>query len=118
MEPIPYYYDSINRNAITVKPKQPLFDWVNSIYPEDPVNATDAANEGTVYLVRERDNNKKIENWLKKNFDNIFQNELNNWHTEEKDWPQKRTYSQFTRWFVFEIHSMVLDLEDKPVIKD
>jgi len=115
IEPIPYFYDSINRNAIVVKPKQALFDWVNSIYPESPV---EAAHEGTVYLVKENDSNEAIEKWLKKNYDNIFQNELNNWHTDEKDWPQKRTYKQFTEWFDVEIHSMIVDLEETAITKD
>ncbi len=30
-EPITFFYDSINRNAIVVKPKKPFFDWVNGI---------------------------------------------------------------------------------------
>ncbi|MBK8711870.1 MAG: hypothetical protein IPL97_08370 [Niastella sp.] len=115
IEPIPYFYDSINRNAIVVKPKQPLFDWINSIYPDEPVNATD---EGIVYLIKEKHSNEAIEKWLKKNFDNIFQNELNNWHTDEKDWVQKRTYKLFTEWFDIEIHSMILDLEETGITKD
>jgi hypothetical protein len=114
MKPKPYYYESINRNSIVVKPKQPLFGWINSIYQDDPV---DAADEGTVYLIRERDSIEEIEKWLQKHFDDIFQNELNNWHTDEKDWPRKRTYKQFTEWFEFEIHSMILDLEETVIIK-
>jgi len=31
IEPIPFYYDSINRNAVVVKPKKFFFDWVNAI---------------------------------------------------------------------------------------
>ncbi len=74
--------------------------------------------EGTVYLVKEKESNEAIERWLKKNFDSIFQNELNNWHTDEKDWIKKRTYKMFVEWFDFEIHSMILDLEETPIIKD
>ncbi len=115
IEPIPYFYDSINRNAIVVKPKQALFDWVNSIYPDSPIKAPD---EATVYLIKEKDSNEEIEKWLQKNFDNIFQNELNNWHTDEKDWVEKRTYKLFTEWFDVEIHSMILDLEETAITKD
>ena len=115
IEPIPYFFDSINRDAIVVKPKQPLFDWINSIYPDSPVKAAD---EGTVYLVKEKDSNEAIEKWLKKNFDNIFQNELNNWHTDEKDKKKKRTYKLFTDWFDIEIHSMILDLEESAITKE
>jgi len=115
MEPIPYFYDGINRNAIVVKTKQPLFNWINLIYPDSPVEAT---YQGTVYLIKEKDSNEAIEKWLKKNYDSIFQNELNDWHTDEKDWPQKRTYKQFTAWFDVEIHSMILDMEEAGIVKE
>ena len=59
-----------------------------------------------------------IEKWLQKNFDSIFQNELNNWHTDEKDWVQKRTYKLFKEWFDIEIHSMILDMEDSVIKKE
>ena len=114
IEPIPYFYDSINRNAIVVKPKQALCDWINSVYPNDPVVTTD---EGTIYLLKQKDNNVAIEKWLKNNFDNIFQNELNNWNTDEKEWPQKRTYKLFKEWFDIEIHSVILDMEETIIIK-
>ena len=115
MEPLPYYFDSINRNAIVVKPKEALFNWVNSIYPDSPVSGVD---EGIVYLIKEKDSNYQIENWLKRNFDEIFQNELNNWHTDESAWPPKRTYRQFKEWFDVEIHSMIVDMEDDEIIKE
>ena len=115
MEPIPYFYDSINRNAILIKPKKAMFEWVNKIYPESPV---ENENEGTIYLIKKRISVEAIKNWLKKNFDKIFQNELNNWHTDEKDWPKKRSYKQFTEWFEFEIHSMILDVEETAIIKE
>ena len=115
MEPIPYFYDSINRNAIVVKPKQPLFDWINSIDPATPIYMVP---EGTVYLLKEKDSNEQIEKWLQRNFDNIFQNELNNWYIDEKVWPQKRTYQLFKEWFTIEIHSMILDLEETAIIKE
>lgn len=45
-----------------------------------------------LYLIREVDSNEAIHKWLKKNFDNIFINELNDWHTDEEVWPDNRTY--------------------------
>lgn len=92
-----------------------MFDWINSIYPE---NSVEAAHEGTVYLIKERDSNEEIERWLQKHYDNIFQNELNTWHTEKKTGRKKRTHKQFTEWFDFEIHSMILDLEKTAITKD
>lgn len=68
IEPIPYFYESINRNAIVVKPKKLLFDWINFIYPDSPVSEK---GEGNIYLNREKDNNVAIEKWLKRNFDRM-----------------------------------------------
>ena len=33
-EPLTYFYDSVKRHAIVVKPKKPLLDWINAIYPD------------------------------------------------------------------------------------
>ena|SRR5690606_14041552 len=115
MEPIPYFYDMINRNAIVVKTKQPFLDWVNSLTPDDPTTGNE---EGNIYLIKEKDNNEAIARWLSRNFDKIFVNELNDWWVDEKDWPKKRTFKIFKEWFDFEIHSMVLDMEDEDIIKD
>ena len=115
MTPIPIFYESINRNAIVVKPKKPVLDWVNSDYPEKPVFTP---GEGNVYLIGERDSNEEFAQWLKRNFDEIFQNELNDWYTNEEVWPQKRTFKMFQEWFDYDIHSMVLDLEETEIIKE
>lgn len=34
MEPIPYFYESIDRNAILVWPKQPFYDWLQVLFPQ------------------------------------------------------------------------------------
>ncbi|SRR5690554_3545129 len=110
------YYDSIDRNAIVVKPKAPLSNWLNRVFPADePIQEFD---DNTIYLIREMDSNQDIQTWLKKNFDGIFINELNNWSTDKDSWPKNRTYKMFTDWFDVEIHSMVLDLEESPVTKE
>jgi len=115
MDPIPYFFDSINRNAVVVHGKKPFFDWISFLYPESPVTGQ---VEGNIYLVREMDSNEQIEKWLKRNFDKIFQNELNDWHIDATAWPQKRTFKTFCDWFSYEIHSMVLDMEKSRITKD
>ena len=115
LEPITYYFDFINRNAITVKQKQPFFNWVNAVFPDDaPMTQSD---ENNIYLLREMDNNQKTRNWIKHNFDKIFSNELNDWCMDETEWPQKRTFKMFSEWFDIEVNSMVLDLEESPITK-
>ncbi len=108
------YYETINRNAIQIKAKKPFYDWIAYVDPEFPVVIND---EGTLYLIKEQKTKAKIESWLKKNFDQLFKNELNDFHTDEKDWPQKRTYKIFQEWFSVEISSLIVDLQDTDIVK-
>lgn len=112
---IPYYFDSIDRNAIIVKPKKPFYDWLHSLYEKSPKLGKE---ENNVYLIREMVSNEEVRKWIKKNFDQIFINELNDWNTNEEGWPQKRTFKMFEEWFEVEINSMILDLEDEPIFKE
>lgn len=102
----------VDRHAIIIKPLQPFFDWINSIYPDDPLNEVDEPN---VYLVDDKIDS--VEQWLKKKFDKFFIMELDEWHAEKKEWPQKRTYKMFRQWFCVEISTMVYDMENRPVYK-
>ena len=113
MEPIPYFFDTVNRSGIGVKPKRPLLDWINALYPD----MIEDGSESTVYLVKERCGAEEIENWLKRNFKNIFESELNDRHTDEANWPQKRTFKVFKAWFDTEAHPMVMDVEESPLLK-
>ena len=116
MEPLEFYYDSINRNAIIVKPKEPFFNWQNHTFPdEEPIHEVE---ENNIYLIREMESNQAIRNWLKRNFDDIFINELNDWCADKDSWPKNRSYKMFTDWFDIETHSMIMDLEESPVTKD
>ncbi|MFK5973388.1 MAG: hypothetical protein QM485_08915 [Flavobacteriaceae bacterium] len=103
----------IDRFAIVVRPQKPFFDWLNAIYTDSPVFE---ANEVNTYLVDEIE--EEIEFWLKKNYDTIFTKELFGWHTGERDWPKKRTYGLFKKWFQIDVSTMVYDLVDHPIYKE
>ena len=116
IEPITYYFDLIDRNAIIVKQKKPFFDWVSSVFPDEaPMSKNE---ENNIYLIREMENNQKVLNWIKNNFDKIFSNELNDWYMDETKWPQKRTFQMFSEWFDVEVTSMILDLEESEITKE
>ena len=107
-----FYPGYIDRAAIFVKPKQPMFEWFDEFYPEEYIKRE---YEPKVYLIS--DDNLDIEKWLKKNYDKIFVKELESWNENEKTWPQKRTYKMFKQWFDVDFGSIVYDLEKDPVIK-
>ena len=102
----------INRNAIILKPLQPFLDWLADLYPGEMHDVS----EMTTYLVSVEIGD--VEAWLKKKFDKLFMQELEGWHTNKKEWPQKRTYTMFKQWFQVEVSSMVYDLEKEPVFKE
>jgi hypothetical protein len=102
----------INRSAIIVKPKQPFLDWLNNLYPNDEM---DDIREVNTYLVT--DKIEDLETYLKKKFDKFFMMELEEWHTNKKEWPQKRNYKMFNLWFRVETSTMIYDLEKKPILK-
>lgn len=101
----------INRIAINLKPLQPFFDWCSNLYP-DEVFDTDETN---TYLIS--DDIANAEDWLKKKFDKLFMLELDNWHENKKEWPQRRNYKMFKQWFHVSISTMIYDLESEPVSK-
>jgi hypothetical protein len=45
-------------------------------------------------------------------YDEIFEQELTAWCTDEKTFPAKRTLPMFEEWFDVEFHSTVLDMID------
>ncbi len=102
----------INRSAIVLKPLQPFFDWINALYPEDKMTEVEESN---TYLV-----NNEIEDvntWLKKKYDKLFKMELDEWHSNKKEWPRNRNYKMFKQWFHVDISTMIYDLEKEPVSK-
>ncbi|MBJ7880022.1 hypothetical protein [Gelidibacter salicanalis] len=101
----------INRSAIILKPLQPFFDWCSNLYPDE----IDDMKETNMYLISE--DIEDVEGWLKKKFDKLFMLELEAWHTNKKEWPQKRNYKMFKQWFQVDISTMIFDLEKEPVSK-
>lgn len=101
----------INRYAIIVKPKQPFIDWLNNLH--DISTLDDVGVD--VYLVNDEIND--IDKFLRKKFDKVFTMVLHDWHTNKKEWPQKRNYKMFEQWFRVEVSEMVYDLEKKPILK-
>lgn len=101
----------VDRIAINVKPLQPFLDWCLNLYPDE----LDEIEVTNTYLIGHDIEN--VEAWLRKKFDKIFTFELESWHLNKKEWPQKRNYKMFKEWFQVDVSTMVYDLERKPVSK-
>ena len=99
----------IDRHAIVIKPRQPFLDWINKYEQGDDIK------EVNIYLVS--DKMEDLETYLKKKFDKFFMQELDDWNTNKKQWPQRRNYTLFKQWFQVETATFIYDLEKIPVSK-
>ena len=103
------YFKSLQRSAIIITPQQPFFDWLVMHDPETVI--TDEMKEGEVYLLPGYETRQQMESWLKKNFDELFAEQLNNWYVDETMWPQKRTFKMFCDWFDYSLHPIIVDTQ-------
>ena len=101
----------INRSALIIKPLQPFIDWCSNLYPED----LDDIKETRTYLISE--DIEDIDKWLAKKFDKLFTFELSSWHSNKKEWPQKRNYKMFKEWSQIDISRLMYDFEINPIQK-
>jgi len=89
----------LDRMAVIVMSREPLIDWANGISPEAPVWVDDIADRADVYLIPHYETAEEAEEYVRKNFDEIFRNELSEWFEDESLWPKDRTYEMFVEWF-------------------
>ncbi len=110
----------LNRAALIPKAKEPFVRWINESDPYDkrpPVSMAEVNEDRTVYLIddQEADN---LEEWMALNCTQLFENELNDWYTDESLWPPNRNLELFHKWFTVECHSVLIDTGAGPLIDD
>ena len=115
MDPIPVFFENVRRTALIVKPKRPFADWLNSIDPADGLETIIPYSD--VYLLPVFEDSEHAVRWLKKNFDEIFCDQMNHWYIDEDIWVQNRTFKMFTQWFDYYIHTTVWDIVDGEIEK-
>ncbi|MCK5836803.1 MAG: hypothetical protein KAH09_06015 [Desulfobacula sp.] len=86
---------TINRTAITITPKQPYIDWANSFEEAENYDTPHI----TTILISDKYDEFNYETYLKKIFKIIFEEELESCMTDPEDWPKKRDYKTFKKWF-------------------
>lgn len=101
----------VKRTALVVKPKQPYIEWANGLDEGGVKLGDEFTPEHTIYLVEDITGDLvDVEAIIAPHFAAIFEEELNDWHRVERDWPVNRDLTLFQAWFDVEVHSMVLDL--------
>jgi hypothetical protein len=104
---------TIDRSAITITHKKPFIDWTNILFPTLKMHEN-MLGESKTYLAKS--NYDDAEKFIKKNWKEIFENELESICIDEKEWPENRTFKLFNEWFSYEIADWVYDMiEHKPM---
>lgn len=116
MDQIPVFFEYVHRTALIIKPKKPFKDWLSSI--ESDNKDFDIDEDPMIYLLPDFDEVSDMERWLKKNFDQIFIDQMNNWYTLESMWVPNRTFKMFKEWFDYSLHTMIMDTLEDPIEKD
>lgn len=106
-----------------LKYKAPAVKWINDADPvcDNPGITIDSVNnDRTVYLIgeQEADGAEELNQWIKMNYEVLFENELNGWYTDESLWPKNRNMKLFHEWFEVECHTVLIDTLDSPIEDD
>jgi hypothetical protein len=106
----------LNRGVLIVRPRQPYLDWAAGL--DDSGIVPDPNDERTIYLIPGYEDDDQAWAILEEVYAEVFERELDGWHTDEAAWPQNRDFAMFQEWFDIELHSVVEDLCADPLIDD
>ena len=106
----------LNRGVLIVRPRQPYLDWAAGL--DDSGLVPDPDDEQTIYLIPSFEDNEEAWGILEEIYAEVFERELDGWHTDETAWPQNRDFAMFKEWFDIELHSVVEDLSAEEIIDD
>lgn len=112
----------INRAALLLRYKSPAVQWINDADPApsgSTVTSEMVNGDLTVYLVSDEvgGSPEGVRKWVKANWRNLFESELEGWYTDTALWP-KLTLKRFDEWFEVECHSVIIDTLGGPIEDD
>ncbi|MGB7291539.1 MAG: hypothetical protein WBD99_05155 [Thermodesulfobacteriota bacterium] len=110
---------TINRSIAIIKPKQPFVDWANQLPDAEwKVSLDNFKVDCLAILIPEYGTDDEAKEYIAEIYEDIFEEELFGWCTEESWWPQNLTQEMFWEWFDVELHSTVIDPYMDPIVKE
>lgn len=106
----------LNRSVLILRPAEPFLAWARALDSSDL--APDPSGEQTVYLIPEYATDQDAEQFLRVAHRELFERQLDEWHTDETAWPADRSWAAFKEWFDIELHSVVEDLVARELVDD
>jgi len=59
-----------------------------------------------------------LSDWVERNHEALFEEELFGWYTDSALWPPERSLKLLREWCSFEFHSVVVDTGTSPLEED
>jgi len=103
----------IYRTPLLVTRKQPFVDWLRSLEVPDGVDDVEGArltSAVNVYLVHAPAHEPTLEEMVGEYWQDIFEEQLYDWMTDELAWPVEKTREMFDAWFDVRLGETVVDL--------
>ena len=101
----------IKRNAIVIRAKYPVLEWIHSIaeLELDELTLDEINEDATVLLIPEFETDEEVNAYLQEGKVFLLEQELENWTEDTAVWPRPRTPVLFDEWFETSYHSMIWD---------
>lgn len=101
----------VDKSIAIIKPKQPFIDWANQLPDADgAITLDNFKDDNTAILIKPYDTDKMAKMRIDDIWEELFENELYGWCTNEDCWPKERGKKLFWKWFDVEFHSVVYDV--------
>ncbi|MDH4164611.1 MAG: VacJ [Nitrospirota bacterium] len=89
--------------------------WLKTLPDPMDISLAEVNDDTSAYLLPDYEDDDEQDEILRRFYGHIFEEQLDGWWTDERDWPQNRTLELFAEWFTVEFHSLVIDLVDAPL---
>jgi hypothetical protein len=107
------------RTAVLITRKQPFVDWANECSDDGVEFPDELARTPDVYLGPHGEASHGVDQVLDAVWEDIFEEELDGWCTDQDRWPQNGTREMFDRWFHSQLADSIIDLvPDTPLTED
>ena len=103
-----------NRSIVQLLPTKLYADWFNYVC-NDGINYSNDNLESISFLINDFETKHEFDNWLKCNYQLLFEIRLNYACTDKTQWPENRTLAVFKSWFDINHSNLILDLLDEPI---
>ena len=102
--------NTVNRFALIVRPKRRYLEWANQ-FDGPKLTADELPSLTEVYLVDATDSEADREELIDVYAEEIWEQQLDQWHTDETAWPKNRTPHTLRDWFDVTFVEMVFDAD-------